>query len=46
MTNHRVGKTNSRDPRGWCFSGKAYKRTTRRLLRRRAQQEIRREREG
>jgi hypothetical protein len=43
MTTHRPGKTNTRDPRGWGFTGKFAKRDTARLLRRLARRDIRRE---
>lgn len=34
MTNHRVGKTNTRDPRGGWRGGKVYKAETKRAIRR------------
>lgn len=37
MTNHRAGKTNTRNPRHWC-EGKAEKKSTARLLRRMARE--------
>lgn len=42
VTNHRVGKTNTRDPRGHRW-GKQHKRATTRVIRRRARLAIRKE---